>query len=455
MAEVQRRWSAIVCTDVAGYSRLMGVDEAGTLATLKVHRQAIDPLIASNGGRIVKTTGDGLLLESSVVDAVRSALAIQRTMAELNAQTAANRRMLLRIGIHLGDVIVEGDDIFGDGINIAARLQEAAEPGGICLSQIVHDSVRSKIDVVFGDGGVQTLKNIAEPIRVFRVALTGDHSPRSTAPSDSRRLSIVVLPFVNLSHDSEQEHFVDGVTESLTTELSRIAGSFVIARNTAFTYKGKAVDVKQVGRDLGVRYVLEGSVQSAGSRVRVNAQLIDAESGAHLWADRIDGQRADLFDLQDEIVTRLARTLNIELIAAEAGRAERLRMQDPDSTDLAVRGRALMNRGRNPSNWRSALELFERALVLDEQNVEALCGLSSAHSMLGLNWVTDQREEHLRAGEVAALKALELAPNNARAHYALGRVLIATDRGDEAIGEFERALTLDRNMAAVHGVLAM
>src|SRR5258708_3992620 len=238
MAEVQRRLSAIVCADVAGYSRLMGADETGTLAALKAHRQAVDALIVANGGRIVKTTGDGLLLEfPSVVNAVRGALAMQQAMSEGNAAVAAEKRMLLRIGIHLGDVIVDGDDIFGDGVNIAARLQEAAEPGGICLSQSVHDSVRGKIDASFRDGGALSLKNIADPVRVFRLASpTVEARTVAASPPTERRLSIVVLPFVNLSRDSEQEYFVDGLTESLTTELSRIAGSFVIARNTAFAY---------------------------------------------------------------------------------------------------------------------------------------------------------------------------------------------------------------------------
>jgi TolB-like protein/class 3 adenylate cyclase/tetratricopeptide (TPR) repeat protein len=457
MADVQRRLSAIVCADVVGYSRLMGADETGTLATLKAHRQVIDPVIAANGGRIVKTTGDGLLIEfPSVVDAVRAGLDVQRLMAGRNAEIAADLRMLLRIGVHLGDVIIDDEDIFGDGVNIAARLQEIAEPGGICLSQPVHDSVRGKLDASFHDGGAQSLKNIAEPVRVYHLALDAGAVRPYTAPETAgRRLSIVVLPFVNMSRDSEQEYFVDGVTESLTTELSRISGSFVISRNTAFAYKGKAVDAKQIGRELGVRYVLEGSVQAAGSRVRVNAQLIDAETGAHLWADRFDSQRGDLFDLQDEIVTRLARTLDVELTAAEAGWAERLRAQNPDSIDLTMRGWALLNRGRIPPNWRIAVGQFEQALSLDGNNVEALCGLSNAHGLLGFNWVTDQPAEHFQAAEAAALKALALAPNNPQAHVALGRVLLGTDRGEEALGEFRRALALDRNMAQVHGMISM
>jgi TolB-like protein len=451
----QRRLSAIVCTDIAGYSRLMGLDESGTLESLKAHRAAIDPLIAAHGGRIVKTTGDGLLLEfASVVNAVKAALAIQRTMAERNAGVTRDRRLSMRIGIHLGDVIVEGDDIFGDGVNIAARLQEVAEPDGICLSQAVHDSARGRVDAEFQDGGAQTLKNIAAPVRVFRHAVQSP-SPSPAREGATRRMSLVVLPFANLSRDPEQEYFVDGLTESLTTELSRIAGSFVIARNTAFAYRGKSVDVKQIGRELGVRYVLEGSVQTAGSRVRVNAQLIDAESGAHLWADRFDGERTDLFELQDDFVVRLSRSLDVELVAAEVGRAQRLRAENPDSTDLTLRGREAMNRGPSSDHWRAALALFERAVALDGNNVEALSGLSACHSLLGLNWLTDKAAEHMRIAEETALKALALAPQSARAHYALGRVLIGTDRGEEAVGEFERALALDPNMAQVHGILGM
>jgi TolB-like protein/class 3 adenylate cyclase len=455
MADVERRLSAIVCADVVGYSRLMGLDETGTLAALKGHRQAVDPLFTENGGRIVKTTGDGLLIEfPSVVEAVRSAVAVQRAMAERNAVVAADRRMLLRIGIHLGDVIIEDGDIFGDGVNIAARLQEVAEPGGICLSQLVHESVRGRVEATFADAGTQSLKNIAQPVRVYRLGVAA--GPRPVAPdAPARRLSIVVLPFLNLSRDLEQEYFVDGLTESLTTELSRIAGAFVIARNSAFTYKGKAVDVKQVGRELGVHYVLEGSVQAAGSRVRVNAQLIDTESGAHLWGDRFDGKRGDLFDLQDEIVTRLARSLDFELTEAEAARVERLRAQDPDSTDLAIRGWALSNRSPSVENFHSAIELFERALAIDERNVDALAGLSLAHGRLALNWLTDNPSEHFQAGERAALQAIALDPGDARAHYALAYSLVGTDRGEQAVGEFERALALNRNLASAHALIGM
>jgi TolB-like protein/class 3 adenylate cyclase len=468
-AHVERRLAAIFAADIAGYSRLMVEDEVATVTALRAHQAVVLPLVERHGGRIQDTAGDGILAEfRSVLQAVVCAVEIQRTMAERNAGVPPSRQMRFRIGVNLGDVMYDGVRVYGDGVNIAARLEGVAEPGGVCISEDAFRQIRGKIDIEFVDIGEQSLKNI-RPLRVYRALLVPASEqrvnqiapeaplvpPPGVTDTAGRRLSIIVLPFVNLSGDPEQEYVVDGITESLTTELSRIAGSFVIARNTAFTFKGKSVNVQQTGRELGVRYVLEGSVQAAGTRVRVNAQLIDADSGAHVWADRFDSQRGDLFDLQDEIVTRLSRTLNIELTAAEADRAERLRAQHPDSTDLSLRGRALLNRGRNPANWKTAVELFQRALSLDADNVEALCGLSNAHSYLGINWVTDQPDEHFRAAEVAALRALALAPNNARAHYALGRVLIGTDRGEEAIGEFERALALDRNMSQVHGILAM
>src|SRR5580692_7498971 len=321
-SRVERRLAAILAADVAGYSRLMGLDEVGTARILREHRVVSDGLVAKHGGRIVKTTGDGLLLEfPSVVDAVECAVAVQVLMAERNADVPQDRRMLFRIGINLGDILIEGDDILGDGVNVAARLEGIAEPGGICISSSAYEQVRGKVDVEFADLGEQNLKNIARPVRAYAAKRNGlglnkqnDAAPHTpSAP----RLSIVVLPFANIGGDPEQDYFADGVTESLTTDLSRIAGSFVIARNTAFTFKGKAMDLKQVGRDLNVRYVLEGSVQRAGNRMRVNVQLIDAETGTHLWAERFDKPLADLFEMQDEIVARLANALGTQLVVAE------------------------------------------------------------------------------------------------------------------------------------------
>jgi adenylate cyclase len=318
-----RRLAAILAADVAGYSRLMGMDEEGTLERLKAHRRRlVDPKIKEHHGRIVKTTGDGLLVEfPSVVDAVRCAAEIQRAMVDRETEMIDDGRIRFRIGINLGDIIADGNDIFGDGVNVAARLEALAEPGGVCISRVVRDQIRDKLPYAFEDMGAQVVKNIARPVRAYVLSaaavaalptVSAPTVPRPTRrragpPRDVPRLSIVVLPFTNLSNDPEQEYFADGITDDLTTDLSRITHSFVIARNTAFTYKGKSVDVRQVGRELGVRYVLEGSVRRAGDQVRVNVQLIDAETGAHVWADRFETDRANLGGAQDAITGRLAR----------------------------------------------------------------------------------------------------------------------------------------------------
>ena len=373
---VERRLSAILAADVAGYSRLMHNDEETTHAKLTaLLADGVEPAIAEHGGRIVKNTGDGFLAEfPSAVEAVRAAVQFQTRIKELTIGEVEDRRIAFRVGVNIGDVIVEPHDIFGDGVNIAARLESIAEPGGICISSAAYDQVRGKVGVEFADLGEQNLKNIARPVRAYAVVRDG-LSPAIQAerarpgPPSPPRLSIVVLPFANLSGDPEQDYFVDGVTESLTTDLSRISGSFVIGRHTAFTYKGKAVDLKQIGRELNVRYVLEGSVQRGGNRLRVNVQLIDAETGNHLWADRFDKPVADLFDMQDEIVSRLANTLNAQLIAAEARRAERL--LHPSSMDLYFRGRASLHQWLRLSTLEyltQARRFFEQAVVLDPKN---------------------------------------------------------------------------------------
>ncbi|MGC2200583.1 MAG: adenylate/guanylate cyclase domain-containing protein, partial [Stellaceae bacterium] len=343
-----RRLAAILAADVAGYSRLMGADEEGTLERLKaLRRELLDPKVAVHHGRIVKTTGDGLLVEfASIVDAVGCAVAVQQAIPKRNTGVAADSRIELRIGINLGDVIVEGDDLYGDGVNIAARIEALADAGGVFVSNTVYDQVRDRLPFVFDDLGEQQVKNIARPVRVYALgtAAVAALPPVASGISDpwpaplTPPLSIVVLPFVNLSNDPEQEYFADGITEDLTTDLSRIADSFVISRNTAFTYKGKRIDVRQVGRDLGVRYVVEGSVRRTGDQIRVNVQLIDAESGALIWADRFDTSRADLDQAQDEITGRLAHTLNRKLVVAAVGRLERQHKTDPDARDLVMRG---------------------------------------------------------------------------------------------------------------------
>ncbi len=351
-----RKLAAILVSDVVGYSRLAGVDEDRILARLRTLRSdLIDPIISVHHGRIVKRTGDGAIVEfRSVVDAVNCAIEIQRAMVERNAEVAADKRIEFRVGIHLGDVVEESDgDLMGDGVNIAARLEGVCEPGAICLSEDAYRQVKGRLDLAVSDLGPTQLKNIAEPIRVYSLYV-GQAAQKPTPPPASQktgppRLSIVVLPFANLGGGPEQEYFVDGVTESLTTDLSRIRGAIVIGRNTAFTYKGKAADLKQIGRELSVRYVLEGSVQRGGNRMRVNVQLIDAETGNHLWAERFDKPLADLFDMQDEIVSRLANRLNAELVPAEAGRAERA--ANPDSMDLYFQGLRLVQQGPRPPEY--------------------------------------------------------------------------------------------------------
>jgi len=446
---VGRRLAAIVAADVAGYSRLMGLDEVGTARTLREHRKVADALVAKHGGRLVKTTGDGVLLEfSSVVDAVECVVAVQAVMAQRNEGVPVDRRILFRIGINLGDILIEGDDILGDGVNIAARLEGIAEPGGICISASAYDQVCGKVAIEFADLGEQRLKNIARPIRAYAVSLNANTDQAVSTSSSAPRLSMVVLPFVNIGGDPEQEYFVDGVTESLTTDLSRINGSFVIARNTAFTFKGKAVDVKQIGRELNVRYVLEGSMQRGSNRLRVNVQLIDAETGNHLWAERFDKPVADLFDMQDEIVSRLSNTLNAQLIAVEARRAER--SPHPDATDLCFQGAAWFNMGRAPENMAQARGFYERALALEPGNVEALVGTAWANFAIGTNLLPDDRIERLAAAEAAGKKALSLAPNHPLAHSITGHVQIFTNRAAQGIAECERALALDRNLASAH-----
>src|SRR6266851_5131794 len=342
-----RRLAAILAADVVGYSRLMGADEEGTHERFKAHLvELVDPKIREHHGRIVKTTGDGVLAEfASVVDAVRCAGEIQRAMAGRDLDLAEERRLRFRIGVNLGDVIADGGDIYGDGVNIAARLEGLAAPGSVCVSGTVRDHIGDRLPYAFEDMGEQNVKNIARPVRVYALRPEGvpgmptasvSSSASSSPPIATPRLSIVVLPFTNLSDDRKQQYFADGVTEDLTTDLSRLANMFVISRNTAFTYRNKPIDTKQIGRELGVRYVLEGSVRRSGNQVRVSAQLIDAQTDAHLWADRFDRDTNDLFVLQGEITGRLANALGVELIAAEAARPT----EHPDALDYILRGRA-------------------------------------------------------------------------------------------------------------------
>jgi TolB-like protein len=452
-----RKLAAILAADVVGYSRLAGADEDRTLARLRALRSdLIDPTVAVHHGRVVKRTGDGSLIEfRSVVDAVRCAIEVQNGMVERNAGLPPERRIEFRIGIHLGDVVEESDgDLMGDGINIVARLEGIAVPGAVCLSEDAYRQVKGRLDLAVSDLGPTELKNIAEPVRVYSLQV-GQPAPAKPAtqaepPSTSTppRLSIVVLPFANLGGDPAQEYFVDGVTESLTTDLSRISDSFVIARNTAFTYKGKHVDVKQIGRELNVRYVLEGSIQRSGNRLRVNVQLIDAVTGTHLWAERFDKPVADLFDMQDEIVARLANQLGAELIAAEARRAAQA--PHPDSMDLYFQGTTSANKGSAPENMAQARRYFERALALDAGNIEALVGTAAVDFASVANFLNDERASHAAAAEATLSKVLSLAPDHALAQYLLGGLYISTNRAAEGIAKCEHALALDRNLATAH-----
>ena len=373
MASIRRRLTAILAADVAGYSRLMEADEEGTHERLKAHlRELVDPKIREHRGRVVKNTGDGFLAEfPSVIEAVRCAAEVQRGMADRNADILEERRISFRIGINLGDVIAEPEDIYGEGVNVAARLQALAEPGGICISRVVRDQIRDKLPYPFEDWGEQSVKNMVRPVRVYGLhpEALADFPLSSlpptvfgSQPGAAPRLSIVVLPFVNLSNDPEQQYFADGITGDLITDLSRIPDMLVISRYTAFTYRDKPVDTKQIGRELGVRYALEGEVQRSGTRVRVTAQLIDAETDTHLWAERFDGDPGDLFAWQDEITNRIAVALDLELVDAAAARPS----ERPDARDYILRGRAVRLKPPSRENRTNAIAQFEQALALDQ-----------------------------------------------------------------------------------------
>jgi adenylate cyclase len=503
-----RKIAAILVSDVVGYSRLAGADEERILARLRALRSdLIDPTISLHHGRIVKRTGDGSIIEfHSVVDAVRCAIEVQRAMVERNAGVAQDNRIAFRIGIHLGDIVEESDgDLMGDGVNIAARLEGVCEPGGVCLSEDAHRQVRDRLMENFVDLGERQLKNIARPVRAYALsaaAIAGskDQGPRATRVralrgggrwigviaacvaallavgaftwragypprfmassvddklANAPRLSIVVLPFENLSGDKEQDYFADGITDDLTTDLSHIGGSFVIARNTAFTYKDKPVDVKQIGRELGVRYVLEGSVRRLDNKITVNAQLISTETGAHVWADRFDGDRSKLGQLQIEFVSRLANSLGVELFRAEALRSMRERPNNPDAVDLVMRATAKANTtGDNKSIKGEVIGLNERALALDPQNEAAMVNLSTAlNDRAGNLWSDDQAGDIGRAEKLAD-SALALQPDDAWAHLAKAQVLGSKQQWKAAISQAEAALADDPNNPSAHAMLS-
>jgi adenylate cyclase len=449
-----RRLAAILAADVVGYSRLMGTDEEGTHERFKAHLvELLDPKIREHHGRIVKTTGDGVLAEfASVVDAVRCAGEIQRAMVDRDLDLAEERRLRFRIGVNLGDVIADSDDIYGDGVNIAARLEGLAAPGSICVSGTVRDHIGDRLPYAFEDMGEQSVKNIARPVRVYALSPEGiaglptasvSSSSSTSPPVAPPRLSIVVLPFTNLSDDREQQYFADGITEDLTTDLSRLENMFVISRNTAFTYRNKPVNTKQIGRELAVRYVLEGSVRRSGNQLRVSAQLIDAATDAHLWTERFDRDTGDLFALQNEITSCLANALGVELIAAEVAR----RIEHPDALDYILRGRAARLRPNSRDVYAEAIRLFEHALALDPQSVEAQSRLANVLASRVLNGMTDSAAADLARAEGLVDQAMATSPRSAYAHLVKGDVLFAQHRWEEAVLEYETALALHRNMA--------
>ena len=422
---VERRLAAIVAADVAGYSRLMGLDEVGTARALREHRSVTDALVAEHGGRIVKTTGDGLLLEfASVVDAVECAVAVQTVMADRNQGVPQDRRMLFRIGINLGDILIEGDDILGDGVNVAARLEGMAEPGGICISSSAFDQVRGKVAVEVADLGEQRLKNIHRPVRVYatksssHVGMVAPGGVLSSHPEARKPLplpdkpSIAVLPFQNMSGDPEQEYFSDGIVEDIITALSRFKSLFVIARNSSFTYKGKTVDIKQVGRELGVRYVLEGSVRKAGGKVRITGQLIEAATGAHLWADRFDGPLDDIFEVQDKVTSSVVAAIAPRVEQAEIERSERKPTESLDAVDLYYRAIQSFRRYTRQGN-EDALRLARQAISLDP-NFAAAYGLILACYVQRKDqgWMKDD-DELVAEGKHYALRAVEVGADDA------------------------------------------
>ena len=445
---VDRRLTAILCGDVAGYSRLMGADEEGTLAALKAHRrELIDPLIAQHQGRIVKTTGDGILIEfASVVDAVRCAVVVQQGLEDRNAQVPEPRRILLRIGINLGDVIVDEGDIFGDGVNVAARLEMLAEPGEIYVSGSVREQIGEKLPISFTDMGEHSVKNIARPIHVHRVERRLDASASKAAAAEQTMLSlpdrpsIAVLPFQNISGDAEQDYFVDGMVEDIITGLSRIKWVFVIARNSSFVYKGKTIDVKQVGRELGVRYVLEGSVRKAGARVRITGQLIEAENGRHIWAQRYDPDLTDIFALQDEITMSVVAAIEPSLRQAEIERVRRKRPENLDAYDFVLRALPHIYRAM-PEEAAKALPMLERALALEPDYALAHGFAAFAHEMI---FVRGGAHEANRIGAVRhAHAAIAHGQDDALAltlaGFALGMVAHDTEAACDA---FDAALAV-------------
>jgi adenylate cyclase len=457
----ERKLAAILAADVVGYSRLMGRDEEGTLRRLKAHLgELIEPHIAAHRGRIVKRTGDGLLVDfSSAVEAVRCAVAIQAGMADRNRAALDDSRIEFRIGINLGDVIIEGDDIYGDGVNIAARLEALAEPGAIFVSRAIRDSVRDKLGIVLEDLGEKPVKNIARPVRIFRIGRadsdrTNGVRSASLPPSVPDKPSIAVLPFANMSGDAEQEYFSDGISEDLITDLSKVSALFVIARNSSFTYKGKAVKVQEIGRELGVRFVLEGSIRKAGNRVRITAQLVDAATGGHLWADRFDRDLTDIFATQDEVVQKIVGALAVKLTQREAKQLRRAGTRNIEAYECWLRARELLGRGTRESTVQCRT-MHRRALEIDPNFSAPYAGLAFAAVSDYVNAWVDEPARALEEAERWARRAIELDDQQPVGHVALGNVLVWCRRHDDALAALNRAVELDHNYAQGHALIGM
>jgi adenylate cyclase len=455
---IERRLAAILAADVAAYSRLIGADEEGTLARLKAHRrELIDPKIAEQRGRLVKTTGDGLLVEfASVVDALRCATEVQAAMTERNADLPADSRIEFRVGIHQGDIVVEDGDIFGDGVNIAARLEAMAEPGGICVSARVQEDAAGKLGLVFDDIGEQQLKNIARPVRVFRVGakrVAPPGEPPAALPLPDKP-SVAVLPFNNMSGDPEQEFFANGIAEDVITALSRYPSLFVIARNSSFTYKGRAVDVKQVGRELGVRYVLEGSLRKAGNRIRVSAQMVEAESGKHVWAERYDRDLTDIFAVQDEITEAVTIAIAPAIADAEQQRAIRKPPGNLDAWAAYQRGLWHMSKATAADNA-LAQKFFQQAINLDPTFAGGYWGLAATHMYAASVFQTSSLPDARSAMEALARRAVALDASDAEARSWLGQTWFMFGDHKGALAESERALAISQNLTIAHQTLGI
>jgi adenylate cyclase len=448
-----RRLAAILAADIAGYSALMGSDEARTVSDLKGHQAVVLPMVGDFGGRVIDTAGDGILAEfPSVLNAVECAVAIQRKMIERNSAIEPERRMEFRIGINLGDVIYDSNRIFGDGVNVAARLEGIAEPGGICVSGKVHEEIRAKIGLAYEDLGDKQLKNIAEPVRVYGIRLDG--APRRAALALPDKPSIAVLPFQNMSGDLEQEYFSDGMTEDLITDLSKVSGLFVIARNSCFAYKGRSVKVQDIGRDLGVRFVLEGSVRKAGNRVRITAQLIDAGNGGHLWAERFDRDLTDIFSTQDEVVEKIVGTLAVTLTQGEEQRLHRRGTGNVAAYESWLRARELLSRGTKES-LAHAQVMYRRAIEIDQNFPAPHAGLALASiSEYASGWAPDPAQA-LDEAERWARRAVELNDQEPVCHMALGSVSLWRRDHEGALAEFRRMIDLDPNFAQGHAALGL